>query len=186
MVGKKQPEEKLNNTLLYISNLLNKNNVKNWFIGYGTLLGIIRNNNCIDGDDDVDIIIEHANYDILNKLLKENNIPLIGGDLGDYIKKRNRKFRKTRTGIIKTEETDDYASIDFYMATIDEKGNFYDVWENVVWTNCYDTNGKLFERPWKDTILYIPANPEQKLRNRYGKDWGIRIEGKKWSRAPRI
>ena len=111
---------------------------------------------------------------------------MIGGDLGDNIKKRNQKFKKTRTGIIKTEETDDYASIDFYMATIDEKGNFYDVWENVVWTNCYDTNGKLFERPWKDTILYIPANPEQKLLNRYGKDWGIRIEGKKWSRAPRI
>ncbi len=140
----------------------------------------------------MDIIIEHANYDILNKLLKENNIPLIGGDLGDIIKKRNRKFRKTRTGIIKTEETDDYASIDFYMATIDEKGNFYDVWENVVWTNCYDTNGpfagKLFEKPWKDTILYIPANPEQKLRNRYGEDWGIHVEREKMRqiRAPRI
>ena len=182
MVGKKQPEERLNKTLIFFANLLNKNNVKNWFIGYGTLLGIIRNNNCIDGDDDVDIVIDQTNYDILNKLLKENNIPLIGGDLGNYIKKKNRK----RKGIIKTAETDDYVSVDFYMASIDEEGNFSDLWEKVVWTNCYDTNGKLFERPWKDTLLYIPANPEQKLRNRYGEDWGIRIEGKHQIRAPRI
>jgi len=102
--------------------------------------------------------------------------------MGNYIKKKNRK----RKGIIKTAETDDYVSVDFYMATIDEEGNFSDLWEKVVWTNCYDTNGKLFERPWKDTILYIPANPEQKLRNRYGEDWGIRIEGKHQIRAPRI
>ena len=86
---------------------------------------------------------------------------MIGGDLGDNIKKRNQKFKKTRTGIIKTEETDDYASIDFYMARIDKEGNFYDVWENVVWTNCYDTNGpfagKLFENHGKiQYYIYLP------------------------------
>ena len=53
MVGKKNDKILLNKTLLFIIKLLNDNNIKNWFIGYGTLLGIIRENSCIDGDDDV-------------------------------------------------------------------------------------------------------------------------------------
>lgn len=61
---------------MFIIKLLNDNNIKNWFIGYGTLLGIIRENSCIDGDDDVDIIIDKSNYDKVKQLLVENNINL--------------------------------------------------------------------------------------------------------------
>ena len=57
MAGGPKSEKLLNNTLLFIIKLLNKNNIKNWFVAYGTLLGIVRNNSCIDGDNDIDIII---------------------------------------------------------------------------------------------------------------------------------
>ena len=52
MTGNQNDRKKLNNTLLYITKLLNEANIKNWFIGYGTLLGIIREKSCIHNDWD--------------------------------------------------------------------------------------------------------------------------------------
>lgn len=74
MAGERNHKVKLNNTLMFIIKLLNTNNVSNWFIGYGTLLGIVRENSCIHGDDDVDIIIDENNYDLVKGLLAEKNI----------------------------------------------------------------------------------------------------------------
>ena len=73
MAGPKNNQISLNKTLMFIIKLLNDNNIKNWFIGYGTLLGIIRENSCIDGDDDIDIIIDISNYDVVKQLLIEND-----------------------------------------------------------------------------------------------------------------
>ena len=67
MAGKKETSEKLNKTLLFLISLLNNNNIKEWFVCYGTLLGLVRENSCIDNDDDIDIIIEKSNYDIIKK-----------------------------------------------------------------------------------------------------------------------
>ena len=41
--GNRESADKLNATLIKVSQLLNQNRVKDWFIGYGTLLGIVRN-----------------------------------------------------------------------------------------------------------------------------------------------
>ena len=73
MAGKKETSVKLNKTLLFLITLLNDNNIKNWFVCYGTLLGLVRENSCIDNDDDIDIIIESSNYDIIKKILIEKN-----------------------------------------------------------------------------------------------------------------
>lgn len=121
MTGTVCSSDTLNKTLLFIVKLLNDNNIQDWFIGYGTLLGIVRNNSCIDGDNDVDIIIDENNFDLLKNLLIENNLPISG----------NRRF-------LKIDHNDRYSSVDFYMATLYEKGNFHDLWENVVWTECYN------------------------------------------------
>ena len=51
--GDKFTKDKLNNILIRIVSLLHQNKLKNWFIGYGTLLGITRKNSCIDYDDDI-------------------------------------------------------------------------------------------------------------------------------------
>jgi len=168
MGGKKFNKTILNNTLNFIINLLNNNNIQNWFIGYGTLLGIIRNNSCIDDDDDVDIIINKDNYDIVKKLLIDNNLQL---EYGYGIKKA--------TNILKTKDTDKYCSIDFYMADVDNNGNFNDTWEKVIWSKCYDdTTNNLLEFTWNNTKLYLPFNYENKLFNRYGKDWKIPMNTK--------
>ena len=110
MGGKKHDQTVLNNTLMFIIKLLHDNGINNWFIGYGTLLGIVRENSCIDGDDDVDIIIDISNYDIVKKLLIENNIEIeYGYRIGD---KKN---------ILKTKDTTNYCSVDFYMRLLIKK-----------------------------------------------------------------
>jgi hypothetical protein len=162
MTGKKNNQIILNNTLIFIIKLLNDNNIKNWFIGYGTLLGIIRENSCIDGDDDIDIVIDKNNYDTIKQLLINNDIEIeYGYGIGE------------NTNILKTKDNKNYCSVDFYMASIDEKGNFKDVWENVIWSECYNEKNELIQYTWNENILYLPFNYEVKLLNRYGKHWRI-------------
>ena len=134
----------------------------NWFIGYGTLLGIIRENSCIDGDDDIDIIIEKSNYDVIKKILIENDLKI---EYGYGINKS--------TNILKTKENNDYCSVDFYMASVDAKGNFNDTWEKVIWSECYNENNELIQHIWNENMLYLPFNYEKKLINRYGENWRI-------------
>lgn len=162
MAGERNDKLLLNKTLMFIIKLLNDNNIRNWFIGYGTLLGIIRENSCIDGDDDVDIIIDKRNYNIVKQLLIKYHIEIeYGCGIGES------------KNILKTKKNNEYCSVDFYMASVDAKGNFCDTWENVIWSECYNENNELIRHTWNENIMYLPFNYEKKLINRYGKDWRI-------------
>lgn len=161
---------KLNKTLSVIVQMFINNNIQNWFISYGTLLGIVRENSCIDNDDDIDIMCDINCYNKIKELLQNNGFTFWNLDdleplLGD-----------TRN-IIKTLETPDLASIDFYMTRIDNDSNYNDIWNRVIWSNCC-LNGKLIEYNWNGQILYLPNNYETKLLNRYGKDWKIPQQSK--------
>lgn len=161
MGGSKHTSIKLNDSLELISNLLNNNNITNWFIAYGTLLGIVRENSCIDNDDDVDIITDINNHDIIKQLFIDNNMVVCND--------RTNFFR-----VLKNK----YAPIDFYFAEVDKDGNFNDTWENVLWSNCYNSDNNLIEYLWNNTKLYLPFNYEDKLINRYGEDWKIPMDTK--------
>ena len=168
MVGTKDTSEKLNKTLLFLITLLNNNNIKNWFVCYGTLLGLVRENSCIDKDDDIDIIIEKSNYDIIKKILIKNDFKLCY-DCGI----RNSKY------IIKTKSTSDYSSIDIYMGDYNNE-NVKDLWNKLTIKGCFlDTENKTFiEKKWNGQNIYYPNNYERILINRYGKDWKIKIDNK--------
>jgi len=168
MAGKKYSAANLNKTLLFILKLLNDNDINNWFICYGTLLGLVRENSCIDNDDDVDIIVHKDNYDKLKKILIENNFIIESG----YGIKKSRN-------IIKTQPSGDYASIDIYMADF-INDNVYDLWNNLNITDCFvDKENKTFiEKVWNEQKIYYPNNYERILRNRYGKTWEIKIDKK--------
>lgn len=156
--GNSNSQDKLNNTLIKITNLLNENNIYDWFIAYGTLLGIVRENSCIDNDDDIDIIVNIKDKDKIHNILKNQGFTL---------------NENTCDKLIKTNETDKYTSVDFYLSEVDNKGNFKDIWENVLWSNCYNSEQKLIIYKWKTTDLHLPNNYKTKLINRYGKDWEI-------------
>jgi hypothetical protein len=163
MAGIKNSTEKLNKTLLFIAKLLIDNNITNWFIGYGTLLGIIRENNCINGDDDIDIIIDDRYFDDIHALLAKNNITT------------TKRFGINNSrSIIKTVDTNEYASIDFYCAKYNKyTTSFNDVWEKVEWSNCKNNNNSFNTVKWNNIDLNIPCNHEIKLERRYGKNWRI-------------
>lgn len=163
MGGKRTNKLILNNTLLHIIKLLTKFNIPNWFIGYGTLLGIIRENSCIEGDDDIDIVCDKTSYDKIKQILIDDGLRIETG----YGILNSRKIIKT-----KSDTKRNLCTIDIYMANIDQKGNFHDMWENVTWSTCFH-NGKLIPYKWEEVILYLPNNAKTKLENRYGKNWKI-------------
>jgi len=151
-----------NITLINITKLLNNSSLSNWFIAYGTLLGIIRDNNTIDGDDDVDIIIDIKYKEKLLHLLKENN----------YILTHNMP------NFLKTKENSEFSSIDFYLSDVNNDGNYNDTWNGVIWSNCYNDKKKLIKYNWSNIELQIPNNYKSKLINRYGDTWYIKQDTK--------
>ncbi len=163
MTGKRHTKEELNVTLLFVIHLLQEHKLKDWFIGYGTLLGIIREGSCIDGDDDIDIVMNINNYDALKKILLDEGFEIeYGYDIGES------------RHILKTKGTEQHVTIDFYMANVDPMGNFIDVWEKVVWSQCYTNmqTRELMEYKWNSEKVYVPNNYIDKLKNRYG-NWEI-------------
>lgn len=173
MAGNIASANKLNLSLIKISNILNNNNFNKWFIGYGTLLGIVRNNSCIDGDDDIDIICDIKDYDKLKEILIKENYQFEFGKDSIYHQDLCKIANDTKR-IIKTKDCYDSVSIDFYMADVDNNGNFFDLWEGAIWSECYQKqSNQLVKLNWKNTILNLPANFKLKLRKRYGIFWRI-------------
>ena len=167
MAGTKETSKKLNKTLLFLITLLNNNNIKNWFVCYGTLLGLVRENSCIDGDDDIDIIIEKSNYDIIKNILIENNFKFVYNGIGNS---RN---------ILKTADTPVYSSIDIYMGDYNNE-NVKDLWNKLTIKDCFlDTENKTFiEKKLNGQNIYYPNNYERILINRYGNKWKIKKDEK--------
>ena len=54
MAGYPEKAEKLNYTLHWAVDMLEKKGIDKWFIAYVTLLGVVREGSCIHGDDDVE------------------------------------------------------------------------------------------------------------------------------------
>ena len=156
MVGTTCTKEFLNNTLFKIVKILNDNNINNWFVSYGTLLGIIRENGCIEGDDDIDIIIDINCTNQLLKVLKDNDFKI--DDLRNH-----GQIIPSHKNIIKTQANNQFASIDFYMSYIDNQYNYNDHWNKVIWSNCHDNHNKLIPYKWNDLTIFIPHNYENKL-----------------------
>jgi len=178
MVGNKLSKEKLNFSLKKIANILNKYRFNTWFIAYGTLLGIVRNKSCIDGDDDIDIICDINDYQELKEILKKEG----------YKFEYGYGINESRL-ILKTKETYDLASIDFYMSEVDKDGNFNDLWEKVIWSNCYLIKSKKFIKiNWQNTTLNLTNNYLNKLRKRYGFFWRLpqKNKGKRTYKRPKL
>ena len=146
MAGKKTSKKKLNALLKLISELLS--NIHNWFIAYGTLLGIVRENSCIKNDDDVDIICDKKYKNQIKKIL------LYNGFTNTMDKQNFIQFHLN--GI----------QVDFYLCTVDQN-DFIDNHEKKIWINCYP----LIRKQWNDVTLQLPNNPVQRLVHLYGKNW---------------
>ena len=103
-------------SLKNIVNVLNNSQLR-WGVTFGTLLGLIRDKNPIEGDDDIDIVISVQDKSELLKILKKNDYRVLMNHeyfvqvehnehvIADYyLYKNDIKFT-----------TKDYAVVDFYL-----------------------------------------------------------------------
>ena len=151
MAGEKTSADKLNKTLIEVSNILNKHNINEWFVMFGTLLGIVREGSCIDGDDDIDIMI-NFDYAELKNIFSQEGLKF----------DTNRKSQN----ILKSLSTNKYASFDFYMCEISKENNYYSPWQNVQVNNV-----SVVQKNWNNCNINLPNNAEEKLEKMYGKNW---------------
>lgn len=156
MVGVYTDKEKLNRTLEKVCVILRENNINDWFIFFGTLLGVVRENSCIQGDDDLDIMINHDCQKLISILEKEGF-----------------KFSiKNPDKILKTIPCDIYSSIDFYMCEVKLK-NYFTPWQNVEIQNV-----EIESKKWRSAQINLPKNSDSILKKLYGQTWQTPIQYK--------
>jgi hypothetical protein len=164
MAGKHTDKEKLNRTLEKVCGILNENNIQDWFIMFGTLLGIVRENSCIQGDDDLDIMI-NCDYQHLRSTFEKQGFNFMVGNYGI----------KNPDTILKSHPTQEFGSVDFYMCNVNESGDFHTPWNRNHISNCYinSIEKSFIKHPWRNTVLNLPNDYENKLICMYGSDWRV-------------
>jgi hypothetical protein len=166
MGGIRVNKKSLNSALKKIANILNNASIDEWFISYGTLLGIIREDSCINGDDDVDINICINHRMQLYFLLISNGF----------------KIWIDKPDFIKTLPTEEVGSIDFYFYEM-KGGLCNDTWNKIIWNNCVDESGSFIKKEWGGAILNLPNDPKQKLKAKYG-NWEVPADGNMGGDSP--
>ena len=163
MAGIQTDKEKLNRTLEVVANILHEENINDWFIFFGTLLGIVRENSCIQGDDDLDIMI-NCDYQQLRSAFEKKGFIFMEGKYGI----------KNPDTILKSEPTQEFGSFDFYFCEVDEIQNWNMYWcgHTTITTPYKDLKQKTFNtKKWRSTILNLPHNYINKIIKMYGKNW---------------
>ena len=154
MSGAKTDKEKLNHTLEVVANILHKENINDWFIMFGTLLGIVRGNECIEGDDDIDIMI-NCDYSRLRNAFESHGFT--------FTSKHRIKNPDT---ILKSEPNEEFASVDFYLCEV-SNDDYYTPWHRVKSRDSLP----FVEKKWRSTTLNLPNGYLDKVVSMYGKNW---------------
>ena len=157
MSGKRTNKDNLNETLTRVAYILNKEGINDWFLFYGTLLGIIRDGSCIEGDDDIDIMINN-DFLTLRKKLQDYEFSF-----------HKESHLGTTTDIIKTKvegHKKHFASCDFYICS-KENDTYFNAWQNVEVKNV-----ELEKISWNGVVLNVPKNSEKLLEKLYS-NWKV-------------
>ena len=140
------------------------------FIFFGTLLGIHREGDVLQKDDDIDFYIDITLRDKVINILEENNIYV---DYDDWpnLSKNFLQIKKVHDGILT------YIDIYFFENTnkdyIQEKWNFFGNLEDPS-CNLHIPKHLIFpieKHKYKDGYIYLPAKPENICKFLYGKNW---------------
>lgn len=168
MAGPKRQKEKLNAALLWAIGFLKQARVppSEWFVSYGTLLGLLRESSCIDGDDDVDIVIMKDAFDKLWRFARCTSSATAS---------RIHTVRKSKYSGIAREcfmqlRSPDGVLVEFYMAERrDTDTTIFDWWSNLLWKDALPTE----TLRWRGVDVSVPRDPTDKVERLYGKDWRV-------------
>ena len=160
MGGEKKSAKVLNEGLLWLVDFLRKVGVPNqdWFVSYGTLLGLHRDKSCIEGDDDIDVLVCDEWYKPLLRAVarmdpKEGAFVAAGSPQPSWL-----RF-----------ELANGCPIDLYMGARGPSGNLHDPWNQVLWSRVLPSQAM----KWRGKTLQVPRHLEDKLRAAYGETWRV-------------
>ena len=173
--------------LVYLTNILDNNNIKHW-ICYGTLLGAIRNNDIIINDDDFDIGILNKDVDTLLSIKLDPDYKITKKKPGcfyifDKESINNNKWKKSKEDIWRLGLGLWYKNIligDIFVYQIFNDG--------IMRKYCMST--KAYVMPYsynipaalvnnlnkikiRENFFWIPQEPHILLEYWYGSDWII-------------
>ena len=156
--------------LRYIAELLNATDIR-WFVFFGTLLGLTRDNDVIPGDDDIDIYIDSRDRGKLVKLLEQQ-----GMEFDTTIKPNHTQYFLQTQRRVESE----IGLIDFYFFDSQKiQGILIDKWN---FLQKHARESKAIHVPaalalpvrqkqyWK-TAINIPQMPKELCKWLYGVDW---------------
>ena len=166
------PNEMLDN-LIYFSKLINE---YEHFVFFGTLLGLIRENNIIEGDDDIDFYINIKHRSDLIKKLKANSIKV----------DQKISFNTTDSFLqVYREYNNKIFFVDFYFYDSElDKDFIIEKW-NFIGSPHINKNHlrvpKIFIFPiqckqYKSTIINFPSQPIYICEYLYGPNWNKKIK----------
>lgn len=162
---RKVRSEDNNKNLVIISKILSRNGIE-FFPFYGTLLGLVRENSCIDGDDDIDIMVNIKDKSKVVKAMSDLNLK--NSDSGEH-------FLQFTYRIGKNPVLADFYFFEERGDVIVEKWNFYgkEFHENY---NIHYNMKDIFplkELDWNGIKINIPNDPESIVRYCYGEQWNV-------------
>ena len=162
--------------------IFKKNKVRFW-IDCGTLLGIYRDKNIIDGDSDCDVGVfaEDITPELLNDLKDRLTVPsrmfydtdklLQHLDTDEYVKTKNLKFVLKENGKTKSFKNNEIScDIFFYFPHEDYHMFKYGGREQYIRTKSNYIK-KLDSMQFKGINFKIPSSIEKYLEQLYGKEW---------------
>ena len=136
-----------------------------YFIFYGTLLGIVRENNIIKGDDDIDFLVNHKFKNLLLKKMKlEKSFKMNKKVCNKYFVQYIKKYKKLRT------------FVDFYFYVNQPKKKF--IIDKHNWIG--NINDERFSLHFPKKIIFpikkgtkfnMPKNPIAACKYIYGETW---------------
>lgn len=154
------------------------NIIKNieYFVFFGTLLGLTRDNNLIENDDDIDFYVNIKERDNLIKILKDHSINV---NLELKVNK-NKSFLQ-----IKNKINNKDAIVDFYFFEDDlDEHHLIEKWNFEGGTHIPSKHlriPKIFTHPIQkreinSVSINFPAEPIYLCEFLYGKNWRIRMK----------
>tara|TARA_R110002110_G_scaffold5742_4_gene29450 strand:+ start:2805 stop:4007 length:1203 start_codon:yes stop_codon:yes gene_type:complete len=163
IMKRKISAENNNKNLIIVSKILNKEGIE-FFPFYGTLLGLVREDSCIEGDDDIDMMISYENREQVYKIMSD--LGMKNTDIGrNFLQFTYRiKNQPVIVDFYLFEEEDEY---------LIEKWNFFGKERDKNYNIHYDKKFifPLDDKDWKGTKLKIPCNSEWLVEHCYGKEW---------------
>lgn len=147
----------------YICNILNNNNIE-FIVFYGTLLGIIRNNDFIEDDDDIDILVSIDNYE---KIL-------------DIITNQKIKTGIVNESIIQLTLPTGEGPIDIYFYHKINNKDILIKWDGDLLYSQKDIF-PVKKIKFKNKQILIPSNSHNILKETYGKNYLIPMKKNEYS-----